>query len=545
MELSLGRLADGKVEFGSLTLQWLVHTERTSYRLLNLVATRDANGVTLATETGLGWDTAVSRAFRARIRLEPRPAGLDYWVTVAHPERVRAVKTVVQGLPSGSLRCVTEDGHIRIGARHRPREYPTDWATPFVWLQPDSSGVPRFVARCVPEPVSRKAFSARLRPEGDTELMLYEEAYAPRYGAEFSGSRWRLRATRSLMTELEEHGSELAAVRGLTRFDCRQDVPPWARSCDLVIKLSGVDFNGLVHLDFARMIKALKLLSRHGNLNRAVIYLVGWDGPFMRDYPRLEPARELAVSASLQDVVGAAHALGAKVVLHVNPVAASESIAMDPARRSCQAVGFYSGPVTYPARDWDGDGFVESGWVLMNPWCQPHRGWVVENCERLVRTYGVDGFFLADMQIYAPDPRGDFYAGWKALVRELCDISEDMVLLGDGHADYVPSLTPIFEPHCRADSAEFQLAVGRWGRSVAYSAVADPLNRAGAGPLVHAQHRPLKGVSPNVLPAVTIVRETLSTAMEEVYAALEWARNWDALYGADRAVYADPKGAAA
>jgi hypothetical protein len=534
LELQLAELAEGRVRFGPFTLLWIAHTERTSYRLVGFTAATDADGVTLTTSAGEGWNGAVSRDFRASVRLEPRSDGLDTQVTVYHPERVRVVKTVVQGLPSGSLRCVTEEGGIRIGARHRPLEYPSTWATPLVWLQPETVEAPRFVARCVADPVARKAVSARLRPEGDTELMLYEEAYAPRYGSVLTGNRWRLRQTRSLMTELDEHGREMARVRGVTVFERRQDVPPWARTCNLVVKLSGMDFNGLVHLDFAGMVKALRVLAQHGSLNHAVIYLLGWDGPFMRDYPRLEPAEALSARATLREVAEAAHALGAKVVLHLNPVAASESQVLDTVRRASRAFGLHAGPIPYPDRDWDGDGFVESGWALLNPWFAPHRDWITENCERLMNVHGVDGFFLADMHLYAPDTRGDFHAGWHALVRELGSIREDIILLGDGHADFVPCLTPIFEPHCRADAAGFQLTIGRWGRSVAYSAVADPHNRAGVGPRVHAQYRPLKGVSPNMLPALTIVRETMDTDLEAAYAALEWARNWDALYGADR-----------
>ena len=71
---------------------------------------------------------------------------------------------------------------------------------------------------------------------------------------------------------------------------------------------------------------------------------------------------------------------------------------------------------------------------------------------------------------------------------------------------------------------------------MAYSAVADARNRGGAGDLVHAQYRPLKGVNRNVIPAVAIVRETMEGPMDEVHAALEWARNWEMLYGAESLV---------
>ena len=200
--------------------------------------------------------------------------------------------------------------------------------------------------------------------------MLYERRMRPGM-AVLNGNRWRLRQTRSLMTELDEHGREMARVRGVPCLSAARRAA-LARTCNLVVKLSGMDFNGLVHLDFAGMVKALRVLAQHGNLNHAVIYLLGWDGPFMRDYPRLEPAEALSASATLREVAEAAHALGATVVLHLNPVAASESQVLDTVRRASRAFGLHAGPIPYPDRDWTAMA-SSSGWALLNPWFAPHR----------------------------------------------------------------------------------------------------------------------------------------------------------------------------
>ena len=111
MELQLAELAEGRVRFGPFTLLWIAHTERTSYRLVGFTAATDADGVTLTTSAGEGWNGAVSRDFRASVRLEL--ARMGWTPTAVPPERVRVVKTVVQGLQL--LRCVTEEGGIRIG----------------------------------------------------------------------------------------------------------------------------------------------------------------------------------------------------------------------------------------------------------------------------------------------------------------------------------------------------------------------------------------------------------------------------------------------
>ena len=233
----------------------------------------------------------------------------------------------------------------------------------------------------------------------------------------------------------------------------------------------------------------------------------------------------------MRNLVAAVHASGARLILHTNPAAASEGRAQVEGLEQYQSQGFMGGALGYPARDWDNDGFEETGWLLLNLWFEGYREWLVAHCERLVDSYGVDGFFLGGMDLYASDRRGDPFQGWRSLVGELRELAEDVILVGEGNADYIACLTPVFQPHTRVDSVEFQLTVGRWGRSIAYSAVADSQHRAGVGELVHAQYRPLKGISRNVLPAVSIARKTVHTNVEYLMAGLQWARTWQALYG--------------
>ena len=544
MNVDLSQAVRGRVGFGSLVLQWVIHTERQAYRLSGLESSSDGSGLVLTTSQGEGWDGSLTDAIRASIHLLPRERSLQSRVQVRHPQRVSVVKTVMQGLPDGVLRTVGGEGGLRVGARHRAMEYPSEWATPFLWLQPDDPGSPRFVARCVADPIARRAFSARCRPAGDTELILYEETHAPRYGHGFEGSLWHLGPTQALLGELDAHGRELGRVRGLVPVEERPEASGWVRSCNLVVKMHGMDFNGLVHLDFDGMARALRELSRHGDLHRTLAHIVGWDGAYMRDCPSLCPAPELGGEAGLRQLVNTIHSLGGKVILHLNPVAATAARARAEGYAAAQAAGLDGEPDTYPAVDINNDGFIEGGWVLLNPWFADYRGHLVGHCRELLERYRLDGFYLADTHLFVGDPRGDYYCGWRALVDELRQIRRGIVLVAEGGADYVPALSPIFEPRCRADAPLFQLTIGRWGRSVAYSGTADAHNRAGVRELRHAQYRPLKGVSRNIIPAIALVRETLDGDLSDVFIGMEWARNWDALYGEDQREVVPTPGAA-
>ncbi|MGQ9552555.1 MAG: hypothetical protein ACUVWR_00425 [Anaerolineae bacterium] len=544
MELDLSQRTDGKVLLGGLVLQWIVHSEGQPFRLVDFALATCGSRVQLLSNRGEGWDGSISTAISAEIDITISPGSLDFQVQAHHPDKVRVVKTVVQGLPDGLLRTIGANGTRRIGARHRPVEYPCEWPTPVVWLQPTDSTKDRFVARCVSQPIARKAFSARWRPSGDTELVLYEEAHAPKYGADFTGSLWHLACTRSVIGELDAHGRELGQVRGLLPFEERQDVPPWVKRCDLVVKLHGMDFNGLVHLDYEGMAQALRTLARYGDLHHALVYIAGWDGAYMRDCPGLRPSERLGGASGFSHLVATAHSLGAKVALHFDPIAASAARAGREGLMAYQAIGLGGEPVMYPALDINNDGFVESGWLFMNPWFSGYRRKLIGSCREVIERYQVDGFYLADMHLYVGDSRGDVFAGWQALVSELREVRSDLVLVGEGCADYIACLTPLFEPLCRADAPEFQLTLGRWGRSIAYSGVADARNRAGARELIYAQYRPLKGVSRNVLPSLVIARQTLASDMRDVLSALEWARNWEALYGEDALPVSSERGAA-
>lgn len=529
LELDLSQVGEGRVIAGKAMLQWVVHTEREPYRLTRFTASERGGQVRLVTSGGTGWDATESSEFQAIVDITPEADGLRCRAEVQHPEKARVLKTVVQGLPQGTLRTVAPDGGQRVGARHRSAQYPGEWPTTVVWLKPDD-GAPRFVARCVAEPVARKAFSARVRPSGDTELMLYEEARATRYGEPLRGSLWRLAFGASHLAELEAHGREMGQARGLRPFEERQDASEWERHCNLVVKLHGTDFNGQMHLDYRGMQQAVRRLARYGDLSHAILHLVGWDGPYMRRCPRLAADAAMGGDEGLRGVVQAAHGLGAKVILHTSPAAASAEGAREHGLLQCQGRNLHGDAVMYPAWDYDQDGFAETGLLLMNLSFPEYRGWHVERCRQLVEQFGVDGFFLADSHLYASDSRGDCFAGWQALVADLRGLRDDLVLVAEGSADYISSLTPLFEPKCRVDSPEFQMAVGRWGRSIAYSGAADSRNHAGVRELMHAQYRPLKGVSRNVVPSVAITRDTMLEGMDDVLAGLEWARDWQALY---------------
>lgn len=533
MDFDLSQLADGRVTAGKLSLQWVVHTERRPYRLTHFSHEVRGDSLILRTSLGEGWDGVASDEFTVEIVLAPTETGVTSRISATHPEGVRVAKTVVQGLPPGTLRTTVSEGHERVGARHRPQEYPGAWSTPMVWLEPDTPG-PRFVARAVAEPVARKAYSARLRPSGDTEVMLYEEANAATYHGALLGNTWTLALVPSLMGELAAHGTELGAGWGLQPAELRPDASEWLRQCNLAVRLSGADYNRLVHLDFGQMARVVELLAHFGDVSHTVFHLVGWDGAYMRDCPLLRPADELGGGDALRRLVATAHAYGARVILHANPTTASAGRAQLDNLGRYQCLGFEGGAIGYPARDWDNDGFVESGWLVLNLSFAEYRAWVAGRCQELVERFGVDGFFLGDTDVYACDRRGDPYVGWRALVRDLRSLGEDIVLVGEGNADYITRLTPMLQPHSRVDSAAFQLTVGRWGRSIAYSAMADSQHRAGVGDVVHAQYRPLKGVSRNVVPALSVARQTMQTNVEYLMAGLRWASTWQSLYGVAR-----------
>jgi len=538
VNLDLSQCGHGRVIFGALLLQWIAYTSVRPYRLTRFKVVHRGHRLLLSSDTGEGWDQVQSTSFSTEIELVPQGDRLDVRACVDHPEKVRVIKMVVQGLPPGTLRAVASDREYRIGARHRPVEYPSRWSTPFLWLQPDTWGSRRFVASCVPWPIARKAFSARLRPSGDVELALCEEACGSLYGQPLAGSTWHLQWTSSHIRALEEHGVELGQIRELVPFDERPDVPEWAKKCPLAVMLNGIDPNGRVHLDYQGMISSLRLLARHGSLENALVCVVGWDGSQVRGQPFLRPHALMGGKEGLRRVVQEAHLLGARVVLQICPVAMPLSTARQELVAAYQARDLRGHPSCCPPRDRDGDGFEEHEWIILNLAFDEYRQLLLARCEELVETCHVDGFLLTHVETYVPDPRKEFFSGWQSLVGELQELNQGGVLVSEGLADYICCLSPLFEPRCRADAPDFQLTIGRWGRSIAYSGVADARNRAGARGLIHAQYRPLKGVSRDVIPSVAVGRETLEGDLQDLLAALKWSRDWQELYGPEQVAQA-------
>ena len=533
VQLDAEALADGIVRLGQLAIKWVVHTSLSSFRVIGLAAEERGRQLVLISHVGARQDGEQCDELAVRIHLEPRGERVACRVHAAHPDGVRVVKTVVQGLPPGQLRAVGVEGGLTVGARHRPLEYPGALATPFVWLQPEQPlHAARFVARCISWPIARKAASGRLRPSGDLELVLYEEVHAPAQERAFEGSNWLLGYVPSLVEELTAHGDELGRRLGLSdardRLEGARDLPR------LFVRAHGRDFNGQIHLTYRGVAKALSALATRGDLHGGWLHLIGWDGPFMRDCPALKADPALGGEEGLLALVRAAHSLGMRVLLHLGPTVAAWHVVRSLGIEACQAQDLHGGVVPYPPHDWDGDGFCESGWVVMNPWFREWRELLLDRCQTLLRDYGIDGFYLADLCRYVPDRRGDFLAGLRAFVDELLALRERICLVGEGGADYTPWLTPVFEPRCRCHTAEYQLTIGRYGLQVGHSAVADCKNRAGVGQLFHAQYRPLKGIHHNIVPAMSLTRTALAQRLPEIDSTFRWARQWSALWEARR-----------
>lgn len=403
------------------------------------------------TATGLQWLGGQRRmAGRVEVTLEPAGEAVAWRIAAHAGGVVKGVKLLLRGLPStvdssGWWTPTTAAGRAEAPAREQPVlfTYPWEnWQTPWV-----CAGEGPAVTLSVRDDVVRpKRFYAYLPhwAAGPVVEVVCDEA-ATRRSDRFDAPEIRLRQCPDAATveaDLLAHLASVERAYGLTPWEQRTDVPPWAGELDLVLTLHGQHWTGFVFNTFDRMAEILEDVTADIPGERILAYLPGWEGRYYWQYPTYRPGPDLGGEAGFARLVDTARRLGVHLMPMFGANGANAQRYPDWERSAFRSPSDrYVALINAP--DWDNDRAGEDAQVFLNPGEPTFRAHLVEQITALVTRYGVEGVFLDTSACWFNDPHFEVYPGYRALVDELHGRHPGLLVCGEGWYDALLAVFPM------------------------------------------------------------------------------------------------------
>jgi hypothetical protein len=393
------------VSFAGLRFGFLVFSRENIYGLDLARTVVQADGdhtVTLAC-TGFVWAGGQERAAgHLTARLRETPDGVEWDVTVEFDRPIKAVTTIVRGVPRGKISgggnppFDPKDDEVLIG-------YPFGAGDLFGGNTADSMSTP--FAAVVKEGGLCWAFSSldtHVRAKrlffqpGETnyrvEAVFETEGWLDQ--ASVTVPTWRLTKDVTLDDAVTAHYAHLERAYHLPSIDTRTDAPPWLKDIALVVTLHGAHYTGFLFNDFARMGEILDWVAGEIPAHRVLVFLPAWDGRYYWNYPLYQADDRMGGEAGLKKLIAAGQARGFRFMPMFGANCANRrypvwSTFADARAQRIDGDGFDENWV-----DWDGDRHQDGNISYMNLGVDSWRTWLRGRIADVIDRYGVDAYFL-------------------------------------------------------------------------------------------------------------------------------------------------------
>ena len=409
------------VDFAGLLFGFQVITFENNYAIDPALTrlSRSADGLVLRT-TGLTYAGGQKRrqgTLEARLRRQPDGA-IEWTVEAALDLDIKAIKTIVRGLPRGRISSSAEAWQD-LKDDEKVFEYPAlmgGMATPLVAIEGKDG---RFWGLSALQTEVRPARFAFLPgADGYKVELLYE---APGWDRKHTVSTcaWRILSAGDFATVARRHFATVEENWKIGDFRSRTDAPDWSKQIACVLSLHGAHWTGYVFNDFARQLEILRWAARQIDPRNVMVFLTGWDGRYYWDYPKFSVGNECGGEAAFAELIREGKKLGFRFALMFGSNIANPDGPGFSALADAQVQDVYG--ASYPSNyvDWDGDRKGDSSMVFMNlgvaSWREHLRGRIVE----MVRRYGVDAYFLDICGFWENNRKADMLLGVKTLVSDL------------------------------------------------------------------------------------------------------------------------------
>lgn len=380
----------------------------------------------------------------ARVELErdrPRPGVLRWRLRAAAPEPIKAARFVVE-IAAG--RMLAPEETVLPEGQWRQWDFPRHWRIGLALFEAAGGGCVYLATHEQPWRPRR----LRARRTGERiRLEIVQDAALRERGLRFESSWWELGRAESPAPALAAYAEFVERAWGAQPWSRRPDVPDWLRGVSLVVNLHGMDWQGRVHLDFAAMRAACEHLARRIDPRRVLLYVVAWDGRYMRHYPDYAISPELGGEDGFARLVATARRLGFHLMPHFNAMSVDLQHPWYTQHLSHYVLRHADGtPVHCRGIDWDGDGLGDStrAYLALQP-----PGWrelLVERIAGLLDRFPIDAVFLDETcNVFYNDPVHDQAAGVRCLVADLRARWPGLLVAGEEWNEMLLACTPLVQ----------------------------------------------------------------------------------------------------
>ncbi|MDA9408857.1 hypothetical protein [Bradyrhizobium sp. CCBAU 45384] len=353
----------------------------------------------------------------AELRLTAAGA-IEWAVEAAIDAPIKAIKTIVRGLPRGRISLAAE-AWCDFGDDEQVFEYPAlggGMATPLAVVEGHDK---RFWGISALQTEVRPARFAFLPgPDGYKTELVYEPGAWERPQAATT-CKWRIVAAPDFASVAKTHFDWVAKSWQLPDFQQRSDAPDWMKKLALVLSLHGQHWTGYVHNDFDQQLEILRWTAKQIDPRNVMVFLNGWDGRYYWDYPRFEVGARTGGEVAFARLVRKAKTLGYRIAVMFGSNVARRN---DPGFPKIADARLRDGngdffPANYV--DWDGDRKGDGFMVFMNLAVASWRNHLRERIASIVSRFAIDAYFLDICGLWENNYDGDMLVGTRQLVDEL------------------------------------------------------------------------------------------------------------------------------
>jgi len=517
------------VEFAGLRFAFLVFSRENAYALdAGKIAVSGGGDALTLDCTGLTWAGGQERApGRLTARLRKDGAAVEWDVTAELDRPIKAVTTVLRGVPRGKISTGGEpfdprDNEMLFGYPFGAGDLfggntADGMGTPLVVVQHD--GDQCFALSSLDDRVRAKRFYFQPGEQAYRVELVHEvEGWLDQRRIEVPA--WRAGPAASVAAAAAAHYAHLETAYHLPRWETRDDAPAWLRRTALVMALHGMHYTGYVFNDFARMLEILQWTARQMPAERVLVFLPAWDGRYYWDYPSYRPAERLGGEAGFRRLIGEAQQLGFKMMPMFGANAANRRQPVYRQIADAATSRIDGDPFDLNWVDWDNDRHQEGWLAYMNLGVDSWRAWLEGRIAETIERYGVDAYFLDIVAGWMNNPQADMHEGTRRLVGNLRTRYPHVLCGGEFLYDALLEFIPLYQvyvphavPYARFFSHLSHPAPGRGSSGVHESG----FGRWDAQTLGLARRDGL-------IPTVTVVDDTFRLHRDEMAAVIRTAK---------------------
>ncbi|HTK28681.1 MAG TPA: alpha-amylase family protein [Vicinamibacterales bacterium] len=464
-------------------------------------------------------------------RLSVRADGIECTATVELDRPIKAVATIVRGIPRGRISAAgaaffdPRNDELLFGYPFSggdlfgPQENGS-LTTPLMLVQPAEGAI--LALSSLDDRVRTKRFYFQ---PGDTayraELLVETEGWLETRS--FHAPAWRIGRATSIGAAASAHYEHVQRAFRLPEWQDRADVPGWLRRTALVVTLHGMHYTGYIFNDYARMRAILQWMAPRIDPGRVLVFLAAWDGRYYWNYPVYQPDPRMGGAEGFGDLVKEAHGLGFRVMPMFGANAANRRQPAYAALAGAASAKIDGDPLDLNWVDWDNDRHQEGWLTYMNLGVESWRTWLTDRIAAIVDTYGVDAYFLDIAGGWVNNPKADMHEGLRRLVSDLHRRFPQLLACGEMHYDALLEFVPLYHSFGQTLVADQVQRYGRFFQHLSHPAPGRGSTGVHEAGFSRWDPQTLS-LTDSTIPTLNVADDTFSAHQAEMAAVIERAK---------------------